>query len=112
MLPVINDNCGESPANLLLRFIGLEFSSFESLYRQLGFDSPLPISCRSLIKHAMATDQQQIQKPFSRASAKFYKLYPNNNSLVARPSWLFVNLSMLLPWLLLASPFLAIICLL
>lgn len=77
--PFFVDSCGEKPANLLLKFIGLEFSSFETLYRQLGFHSPLPVSCRTLIKHAMATDQSQIQKPFSRATAKFYKFYLHNN---------------------------------
>uniref|UniRef100_A0A915PGI7 Chondroitin proteoglycan 4 domain-containing protein n=1 Tax=Meloidogyne floridensis TaxID=298350 RepID=A0A915PGI7_9BILA len=44
MLPIINSSCGDRPASLLLNFIGLEFSSFDTLYQQLGFDSPLPIS--------------------------------------------------------------------
>jgi hypothetical protein len=103
MLPVINENCGEKPANLLLKFIGLEFSSFETLYRQLGFDTPLPVSCRSLIKHALANNQRQIQKPFSRATAKFYKFYLNNGAAKSAMQIGWAVLMLLIPLLLMVG---------
>ncbi|KAL3113819.1 hypothetical protein niasHT_011598 [Heterodera trifolii] len=77
MVPIIKDNCGEKPANLLLKFIGLEFSSFELLYRQLGFDAPLPASCRALIKFALANDRAEQQK-----ARLFTKLRTNSLNFV------------------------------
>ncbi|KAL3112254.1 hypothetical protein niasHT_013273 [Heterodera trifolii] len=77
MIPIIKDNCGEKPANLLLKFIGLEFSSFELLYRQLGFDAPLPASCMALIKFALANDRAEQQK-----ARLFTKLRTNSLNFV------------------------------
>uniref|UniRef100_A0A7E4VJ02 DUF19 domain-containing protein n=1 Tax=Panagrellus redivivus TaxID=6233 RepID=A0A7E4VJ02_PANRE len=49
MEPVIREGCGDAPTNMMLKFITLEFSSFERLYGQLGFAEPLPSPCRSLL---------------------------------------------------------------
>lgn len=35
--------------------------SFEMLYRQLGFDAPLPSSCRALVKFSLTFDRQSPQ---------------------------------------------------
>uniref|UniRef100_A0A915D1C2 Thioredoxin domain-containing protein n=1 Tax=Ditylenchus dipsaci TaxID=166011 RepID=A0A915D1C2_9BILA len=52
MEPTIRRGCGDKPTNLMLTFIGLEFSSFEKLNEQLGFEHSLPNSCRSLIHYS------------------------------------------------------------
>ncbi|KAI3415323.1 hypothetical protein GPALN_004936 [Globodera pallida] len=83
MIPVIKESCGEQPANLLLKFIGLEFSSFELLYRQLGFDAPLPASCRALITFALANDRAQKPKTrvlLTKLRNNFYLDDHQNNS--------------------------------
>lgn len=65
--------------------------SFELLYRQLGFDSPLPTSCRSLIKFALANDNAQ-----QRArTSKFYLNQRNGINRLAfrRPTILLIGQS-------------------
>uniref|UniRef100_A0A914DMT3 Chondroitin proteoglycan 4 domain-containing protein n=1 Tax=Acrobeloides nanus TaxID=290746 RepID=A0A914DMT3_9BILA len=42
MEPVIRNGCGDKPTDMMLKFISLEFASFEQLYSQLGFSEPLP----------------------------------------------------------------------
>uniref|UniRef100_A0A914H5I3 CPG4 domain-containing protein n=1 Tax=Globodera rostochiensis TaxID=31243 RepID=A0A914H5I3_GLORO len=97
MIPVIKESCGEQPANLLLKFIGLEFSSFELLYRQLGFDAPLPASCRALITFALANDRAQKPKTrvlLTKLHNNFY-LDDHQNNLNGFPSfsdqWKLIN---------------------
>ncbi|KAE9554936.1 hypothetical protein FO519_001833 [Halicephalobus sp. NKZ332] len=59
MEPVIREGCGNAPTNMMLKFITLEFTSFEQLYGQLGFAEPLPSSCRSLLSMPQVPDRHE-----------------------------------------------------
>lgn len=80
MEPVIRDGCGDVPTNMMLRFITLEFTSFEQLYGQLGYGEPLPSTCRNLLSMPQINNDKYEPLPneiiFEQHSYNTY----NNNS--------------------------------
>ncbi|TKR76001.1 hypothetical protein L596_017212 [Steinernema carpocapsae] len=47
--PVTRNGCGDTAAHMMLKFITVGFTSFETLYSQLGITDQLPSSCRNLM---------------------------------------------------------------
>lgn len=80
MEPVIRSGCGDPPTNMMLKFITLEFTSFEQLYGQLGFAEPLPSPCRTLL--SMPTDPIVAEKSYPVANEIVFdqEAYANYNS--------------------------------
>ncbi|CAD5209350.1 unnamed protein product [Bursaphelenchus okinawaensis] len=68
MEPIVRSGCGDRSTNLMLRFITLEFSSFEQLYSQLALNEPLPHHCRALL-----------------SLSNGYNTFPENTVYVSRP---------------------------
>uniref|UniRef100_A0AC35FIE4 Uncharacterized protein n=1 Tax=Panagrolaimus sp. PS1159 TaxID=55785 RepID=A0AC35FIE4_9BILA len=83
MEPVIRNGCGDPPTNMMLKFITLEFTSFEQLYGQLGFAEPLPSPCRNLL--SMPTDPIIPEKSYPIANEIVFdqEAYANYNSCLS-----------------------------